>query len=253
MYRVLIVDDETSIRKGLGILIDWNDYGFQVAGEAANGLEALRMIQKERYDVLVSDIRMPLMNGLELSQQIYEMGLDTKVILVSGYRDFEYARTAIEFGVANYVLKPINEEILIRALTKIRKQYESAKNGEDGLPGEEYGAATAAGDPEIVRHIEYYVQQNCGGNITLIEVAKQFNYNHVYLGRLFFRAKGESFRNYLNQVRVKKAEKLICEGKYKLYEVSEKVGYKDFNYFCKIFKKITGFTPGEYTASKHQV
>lgn len=249
MYKVLIVDDEASIRKGLGILIRWNDYGFEVGGEAENGSEALDRLKQESFDVLVSDIRMPKMNGLELIQEIDRMALNMRVILISGHRDFEYARSAIEFGVVNYVLKPINQELLIKTLLKIKEQCDS-DYVLHGRAGRKADSDWRVGNAEIASRILCYIQENCCDNISLLSISRKFNYNHIYLGRLFFKFKGESFRDYLNRCRIKQAEKMIAEGKYKIYEISERVGYKDLNYFCKIFKKITGMTTGEYKSTQ---
>ena len=113
MYKVLIVDDEIAICMGLTKLIDWTSYGFEASGYALNGLEALEKIKLDRYDVIVTDVRMPEIDGIELIRKIKDLEYDCKIIIISGYKDFEYARAAVEYGVRNYILKPINEDVLI--------------------------------------------------------------------------------------------------------------------------------------------
>ena len=131
-YKVLLVDDEPSILRGMEEGIPWNEFGFEVAGTAANGQEAWELIQNERPDVLISDIRMPFMNGLELVRTLNENYIRMKTILVSGYDDFEYAQQAIRYGVSEYLLKPISmpqmEELLQRIHHEITAEIEEKKN-----------------------------------------------------------------------------------------------------------------------------
>jgi two-component system, response regulator YesN len=124
MYSVLIVDDEFVIYEGISMLIDWKFYGFEVCDYASNGLVALEKTKTTKYDVVITDIRMPEIDGLELIGRLIQSGYPAQYIILSGYRDFEYARSAIEFGVKNYILKPIDEDLLIQALKKIRFEIE---------------------------------------------------------------------------------------------------------------------------------
>ena len=132
LYKVLLVDDESMILRGMEEGISWKDFGFEVIGTASNGQEAWEMIQNERPDVLISDIRMPFMNGLELVKTLNENYIKMKVILVSGYDDFEYAQTAIRYGVQEYLLKPISmpqmEKLLKRMHQEITTEIEEKNN-----------------------------------------------------------------------------------------------------------------------------
>lgn len=249
MYDVLIVDDEISIRKGLKILIDWNEYGYNVTGEAANGLEALNLMRDHSFHLLLADIRMPKLDGLELIKQISQMKLKTKTIIISGYKDFEYAKTAIELGVKNYILKPINQDSLVDTLKRVKKELDD-ENSKGSIKEEESRFSTLSDQDLIIASIKKYILDNCYRDISLLSISHDFNYNPAYLGRLFSKLNGTSFRDYLNQCRVQKAVDMISEGKYKIFEISEMVGYRDLNYFCNIFKEITGSTPSEYKAKK---
>ena len=127
MYKVLIVEDEDIIRKGLMFMVNWQQAGCVVAGEAADGLEGLEKIRETRPDIVIVDINMPVMDGLEmLEKSIQEYGYDA--IIVSGYSEFEYARKAITLGVTEYLLKPVNFNELYDALGKIiQKQMAAAR------------------------------------------------------------------------------------------------------------------------------
>ena len=131
-YKVLLVDDEPMILRGMEEGISWEDFGFEVIGTAANGQEAWEIIQTRRPDVLISDIRMPFMNGLELVKTLSENYIKMKVILVSGYDDFEYAQSAIRYGVSEYLLKPISmpqmEELLKKLHQEITAEIEEKNN-----------------------------------------------------------------------------------------------------------------------------
>ncbi|MCR2803324.1 response regulator [Paenibacillus soyae] len=120
MHKVLLVDDEMFVRKGLCSLIEWEEHGFSVAGEAENGEEALREIVRLKPDLVISDIRMPLMDGLELIRRTVELpDADPAFIIISGYNDFAYAKQAIQFGVHDYILKPIDDAELSATLRKL--------------------------------------------------------------------------------------------------------------------------------------
>jgi two-component system response regulator YesN len=129
MYNVLIVDDEPWIANGIKKLVDWESLGFTVVGEAFDGIAALEFIEKNKPDVVISDIRMPGLDGIELLEQINLKKLDIKVILVSGYAEFELAQKAIRFGAFDYLLKQIDKNKLFVALTSLEKVLTKNKKG----------------------------------------------------------------------------------------------------------------------------
>lgn len=133
MLKVFLVEDESLVRESLRDNIPWQQYGFTFAGEAGDGEMALPLIRQVKPDVLVTDIKMPFMDGLTLSHIVKEELPDTKIIIISGYDDFEYARKAISEGVTEYLLKPITRSTMAKALTEIREKFESEQEQKDYL------------------------------------------------------------------------------------------------------------------------
>lgn len=131
MINVLIVDDEPFIRQGLKILINWNYYGYNIIGEASNGKEAIKFIEKNKVDLIISDIKMPEMDGLDLVKNIYQKwNKKIKCIMLSGYYEFEYAKKAIKYGVKEYILKPIEREELTNILISFKDEYEKERESD---------------------------------------------------------------------------------------------------------------------------
>ncbi len=120
MYSVLIVDDEEIIRKGLCHIIDWEGAGFTVAGAVCGGAEALEFIKKRAVDVVLTDIRMPHMSGIDLIRNIYKIDNETKAVIVSGYNDFDYAQKAIQYGAFRYILKPTQEDEVLEVFSELK-------------------------------------------------------------------------------------------------------------------------------------
>lgn len=131
MYNVMIVDDEPAIREGLSMVIDWENYGFKVIDTAENGIVALHKLKTDVYQLIIVDIRMPELNGLELIKEIKKLDPNIKVIILSGYSDFSYAKQAITYGVKNYLLKPVDSDELVETITIIKleldKEFDNSK------------------------------------------------------------------------------------------------------------------------------
>ena len=128
MYKVLLVDDEPSIREGLRTLIEWEEYGYQVVDTALNGKDALEKCGKHHPDLLIIDIRMPGMTGLEVIEKLRASNFSMHVLILSGYADFDYAKKAIAYNADGYLLKPVDEDELTEYLTRIRRVLDTRKN-----------------------------------------------------------------------------------------------------------------------------
>ena len=127
MMKVIITDDEIQIRKGLRMKVDWEEEGFQIAGEASNGKEALELLRNMEIDLVITDMRMPIMDGIELAKQCQQEFPTVKVIVLSGYSDFELVRGSMKEGVKDYLLKPVAPDELVEALQKVRKVIEEER------------------------------------------------------------------------------------------------------------------------------
>lgn len=128
MYKLIIIDDEKIIRETIGAQIDWNEMGVELIGLCANGIEGLDMIIDENPDIVMTDIRMPVFSGLELIERIRQLNKDIEFIILSGYSEFEYARTAMKLNVKHYILKPCSKETIINTVEQVKKDCREKKN-----------------------------------------------------------------------------------------------------------------------------
>ena len=133
MLKVFLVEDETIVRENLRDHIMWQQYGYQFAGEASDGEMALPLIRRLKPDVLITDVKMPFMDGLSLSAIVRQEFPQMKIIIISGYNDFEYARQAIQAGVEQYLLKPVTRSSLQKALQETREKIEQQRVQEEYL------------------------------------------------------------------------------------------------------------------------
>lgn len=127
MYKLMIVDDEQSIREGIANGIPWNDWGFEVIAQAEDGAEALELISENKPDVILSDIRMPKVDGVELMQTVNKKYPDIKMIILSGYNDFEYLNTAIKNNVVEYLLKPTDIDEFEETFKRIKQKIDDER------------------------------------------------------------------------------------------------------------------------------
>ena len=133
MYRLMIADDEQSIRNGLKLLIDWESLGFTICGEAGDGDTALGLIRSQKPDAVIIDIKMPGLSGLSVIEEARKSGLHTRFVILSGYSDFKYAQDAVKLGVLRYLTKPVDEDELASIMREISDELaaealESSKN-----------------------------------------------------------------------------------------------------------------------------
>lgn len=397
MHRVLIVDDEPLIRRGLIETIDWEELGFEVADEAGNGEVALEMVRKLRPELLITDIKMPIMDGIRLMEAIRKEEHKLRIIVLSGYNDFEFLRKAIQLNVDNYLLKPLKQkelnEVLKMVATHIEEDYMSRRqlyhglrslksntlnrliqnnisysefkekrqmcdiqvedenmtiivgvtkesvdqlqqfsmvnvcnetfsygevfsdergnvifiapdsrimreNGEQKVIREEILKEIKANVKEyvgieldfsykklqhmkeiadayhhmvknqeegkekeiqewhkegdsvksnrLVEEILAYCREHHYENLSLKGIAEYFDINASYLGQLIKKSKGISFTEFMNKYRIEKAIEYLKTTNLKVYEIAEEVGYTNYQYFIKMFKKHTGNTPSDY-------
>ncbi|OMF21087.1 DNA-binding response regulator [Paenibacillus sp. FSL H8-0548] len=240
MYRLLLVDDEADTREALSSYFPWQEVGFQIIGQCGNGKEALNFIENnDKIDVILTDIKMPVMSGLELAEVIHEQKHNIHVIFLSSYREFEYAQKALRYRVNNYIVKPAKYQVLLDVFASLRDELEAAKRALDQPP------SVTGNEGLIITQIKSYIQDQYK-NANLEDAAKQVYLNANYLSYLFKQKTGQNFTDYLIQVKMKVAMRLIQENQFKTYEISEMVGYSNAKNFTRTFKSFYGKTPSEY-------
>jgi len=253
MHKVLIVEDEDIMRKGLMFMPKWQEVDCIVVGEAANGKEGLEKIEKYRPDIVIVDINMPVMDGLEmLEKSIKEYGYDA--IIVSGYGEFEYARRGISLGVSEYLLKPVNYTKLYEAIRKIQAKRNADTKIQNAIrqidvEKKKYGILEYEEKKTGNRYIDYMIQaihDNYSKRLVLSDISEQCKVSCTYLNVKFKDETGYTFNEYPNRYRIKKAVDLLRENQYKIYEIAEMVGFSDYKYFIKVFKKYTGTSPARF-------
>lgn len=249
MKKVLLVEDENLIRRGLKFQMDWTAVNCVVAGEAASGQEGLEQIQNLQPDIVITDIRMPDMDGLEmLAAGQAECPFDA--IIISGYSEFEYAQQAIHLGVSEYLLKPVDLNELRSCLQKlVSRRQEGLANSESSIP------SITSFDPANLNNIYaatmlQYIQQHYAEHISLTDLSQELNISCTHLNAKFKGETGYTFHDFLNYYRICKAVELQKQRNYKLYEIAELVGFSDYKYFNKVYKRYVGYAPNKIFPTK---
>lgn len=252
MYRVLIVEDEEIIRKGLVYGVPWSDMDCVVAGEAANGVEGIAQIEELHPDIVIVDINMPVKDGLEMLRQTIDEHHFSAVIL-SGYSSFEYAKTAVHLGVTEYLLKPIDREELRTAVenAKQRQEMRHAWVGRRQEQGEllEVRLLDRTVDEEtdqVVRQMLEFIEQHFSEKIVMQDVVSHLNYSETFLNKRFKKVTGMTFTEYLNRFRIQKAVEILNDEDTSSPEVGYLCGFSTPKYFKDVFRKYVGRTPKEY-------
>lgn len=253
MHKVLIVEDEDIMRKGLMFMAKWQEVDCIVVGEAVNGQDGLEKIKIYQPDIVIVDINMPVMDGLEmLEKSIQEYGYDA--IIVSGYGEFEYARKGINLGVTEYLLKPIDYPKLYEAIRKIQVKRNANTNIKNAIrqidvEKKKYGILEYEERKTGNRYVDLMIEiihDKYSTRLTLNDISEQCQMSCTYLNVKFKDETGYTFNDYLNRYRIQKAVDLLRENQYKIYEIAEMVGFSDYKYFIKVFKKYIGCSPARF-------
>jgi len=244
MFRMVLADDEMRIREELSTFYDWKAHDIEIAAVCRNGLEAYEAILDEAPDIVLTDIRMPGLSGLEMIERLRSAKSDLCFLILSGYRDFEYAQQAISLGVKQYLTKPLDEESLWKAVDQCKVQCR--RYALPRLPRESSGQNTA----EIVHTIREYVREHISdSNLSLQYIARNVLYmNEDYVSHLFATSSGQKFSCFLNSTRVEAAKHLLETTGLSIAEIAEQTGFgTNPKYFSQVFRKYTGTTPSSYT------
>lgn len=235
MYSVLIVEDELKVCQGLSVIVDWEALGFRIGGYCRDGLSAQQELMQASYDLVLCDIHIPGMNGLDLIHWMRTSNLTASVIIITAYAEFDYARRAINDGVVAYLLKPINEVLLEEALCRVKAMLD-----------ENPRTPPLAASGDVLTQAVMEIHNSYGKNLTADTLAKALYVSASKLNSLFRDKLNMTVKEYINDVRMERARFLLERSDKRIYEIAEEVGFRDIDYFTRIFKKSTGHTPGSY-------
>jgi two-component system response regulator YesN len=248
MTNILLVDDDAMVLDGLRTTIDWDGNGFTVVALVSNGARALEVIESQKIDILVTDIVMPVMDGLELTRKTREKSPDTKILLLSSYNDFEYAREGIRLGASDYLLKPtLESEDLIRVLDEIRQQLKPDRRStllghiRENTQDHEWGF-----HKRLVNKALDYMDEHYTEIITLQDVADHIAISKNYFSEIFKKVTGHNFIDHLIYLRLYRAQELLTTTSLKIYEIAELCGFNDVKYFSKLFRNKMNLSPADY-------
>jgi two-component system response regulator YesN len=243
MIRTYIADDEVWVVLGLQKQLEKLNLPVQVVGTANNGLTAKEEIASLKPDIVFTDIRMPGKNGLELLHDIGELSGDSRVVIISGYEDFQYAREAIRNHAYEYLVKPINQDDLRSVIVKIQEEIHPDESDEEREQEAKSLQAERATDiDKVVDEIRKHFQEN----ISLTDLAKKYGMSPASLSAQLKDRLQMTFSDYLTSLRIQNAKKLLQNPNASVQEVAEESGYPDYFYFTKVFKKVEGISPSKY-------
>lgn len=244
MLKVLVVEDEEMIRKGIVLAVDWAALDCVVVGEAANGLQALEAV--ERYDpsLIITDLKMPQMDGLEMLKRLREKGNQAYVIILTAYDSFAYAQTALRLGAVDFLLKPFHDGDLEQAVTALRRRMEHTGGKEQPLPLP--GLKKGDKSKYVLKAMDYIGEHYNDPSISVGTIAEHLGLSEGHLSHTFKKETDYTLLNYLTRYRIHKAMELLRDCRLKVYEVAEQVGYRDITHFSATFKKLVGMSPSEY-------
>lgn len=249
MLKVLVVDDETFVRRGIVVETDWASMGCAVVAEAGNGLEALEAVHRFHPDLIISDIRMPKMDGIQLLKALREEDNDVPLIFLTAYSEFEYAQQALRYFAFDYLLKPFEDGELEECVLRAKKEIEEARDDRKQQEGQAILAAPedATDKSRYIREALAYIAEHCGdSDISIGAVSAALGISEGHLSHLFKKETNYTVAAYITRYRMRAAMKLLEDCHNRVSDVAEKVGYRDITYFSSTFKKIVGMTPSEY-------
>lgn len=249
MLSILIVDDEPFIRKGIIQLVDWTQAGIQEVYEASNGLEALAIVKEKKPHMILADINMPRMNGLDFVEAAKKMTPDVHIAMITGYDVFDYALKALKAGVDDYVLKPVTKKDIqgiigqLVALCKADLKKTALKASIDHVLEDIPESLAASPTSDLVHYINTHLYR---ADFSLQGLADHLGYSSGHMSQLFKEEYGETFQHYVLTARLERAKILLLTTEMKNYEIAESVGFDDVNYFGTRFKKAYGLSPKQF-------
>ncbi len=257
--RLLIADDEAVIRQGL-LSLDWKSIGMEEVYAVSNGEEARELLLSTAVDIVIFDIRMPGMTGLELSEMVRERSMDTAVVLLTGFSEFDYAVKAIRSGVYEYLLKPVNPRELFDTITDVKLRLEQERYKRNLVREHE----SQEGKYDTVSQVRNYFLKVSKSTLNILtdlaeefchplslnELSQRYHFTSSYMSKKIRQETGYSFMDILSAVRLMNAATFLQAGE-KVNAACEKAGFNDQRYFSQIFRRVFGCSPSEYKKEEH--
>lgn len=239
-YRLIIIDDEPKILDGLSNIFPWEKVGFHVDETFTSARKAVSYLENHPADVVLSDIEMPDMTGIELSRKLMDRE-DVLLVFFSSYKNYEYFRAAIQNHVFDYLLKPVNYAGLLECFEKVKKKLDEQRKIQEEIPREYYAKIVY----EVKRYIQTHLQEP-----TLEEAAEMVMLSPNYLSKIFKEHSGQSFSDTVLFFRMEKACEMLKDDQYKGYDIAYYLGYDNPKNFSRAFKAFYNMSPSEYRNQK---
>ncbi len=251
MIKVLVVDDEPFVRRGIVKETDWKALDCAVVAEAGNGEEALEAVKNFSPDLIISDIRMPKMDGIEFLKELRAKNNNVPLIFLTAYSEFEYAKQALRYYAFDYLLKPFEDGELEAAVMRVREEMEGARaESKDHQETGILDTNSADKSKYIQEALDYIAKNYSDPDISIGQIAKFVNISEGHLSHLFKKETEYTVSAYITRYRMRAAMRLLSDCRNRVSGVAEMVGYKDIAYFSSTFKKIVGENPSEYQAKR---
>ncbi|MBN2286868.1 MAG: response regulator [Tissierellales bacterium] len=237
MISILVVDDEKITREYIKYVFNEKKMEAFVI-EAVDGLEGIIQFKKYHPEIVIMDIHMPNKNGLEAAEEIRKLNKETIILVLTAYTEFEYAQRALKNKADDYLLKPISPEHLIQCI----EPYLEGRRTETIRKNEEEYSCIA----KTIEESKVYIETRLKEKISLIDVATYFGYSPYYFSKAFNKFTGMNLNAYINLLRIEESKKMMRDRTLSLQDISQNVGFDNYNYFCKVFKKTVGVLPSEF-------
>lgn len=239
MYKLMIAEDEVLEREALKLIIKKNFNNLSIIGEAYDGEMAIHLAKKMRPDIILMDIKMPVIDGLEAQKNICEFLPNVKTIILTAYDDFKYAQLGVKLHAFDYLLKPAKPSDIIESLKKLILSINNNSDYMQKLPAVDK-------EDSIIDKALKYIKSNYSEDINLENIASYVHLNPQYFSRYFKSKVGMNFIDYLSKVRINAAIFLLMNTEDNINCISLKIGYIDAAYFSKVFLKFVGVSPHRF-------
>ncbi|MFP7696753.1 response regulator [Trueperella sp. LYQ143] len=257
MLKVVLIDDESLIVRSLRFSIDWAAHDCHVVGEASDGAEGIELITHVKPDIVITDIKMPVMTGLEMLQNVKDRTSFATVIL-SGYDEFSLVQQALRLGVFDYILKPVNPDELAACIDTLREHIMAVRSRDTDHIAHQalnfHALPHTAADghwSKTIGQILDFIHQHFAQRILLRDVAAHVGMSVNYMNEQFKAEVGTTLADYVNRYRIQQAVYLLTSTDMKVYQVAQAVGISDYKYFTRVFKRYVGHSPNTISRNSY--